>query len=234
MRKFAKGIGCLILACVSVPAPAQYSLGTTGLLNAPSAEMQETGTFMIGGNFLPERMNPFDFNTGNYFAGITLFSFLELTYRETLLKTTYMTSRPKYNQQDRSMSVRLRPVREGRLMPAIVIGTNDPFRSLGNNYYRSIYGAATKHLLFGGHELGITVGYQGWTSDRNTLRDGVFGGITYSPAFCRQLRVIAEYDTEDINVGVTARLWNHLSLYALTNGFESVAGGLRFECTLVH
>lgn len=37
---------------------AQYTMGTTGMMNIPTAEMQQTGTFMIGGNYLPEELNP--------------------------------------------------------------------------------------------------------------------------------------------------------------------------------
>lgn len=67
---------------------AQYSMGNTGLLNIPTADMQETGTFMGGANYLPDGMTPFKFNTGNYFVNITFLSILELSYRCTLLKTT--------------------------------------------------------------------------------------------------------------------------------------------------
>lgn len=47
---------------------AQYTMGTTGMMNIPTAEMQQTGTFMIGGNYLPEELNPFKYNSGNYFV----------------------------------------------------------------------------------------------------------------------------------------------------------------------
>ena len=85
---------------------AQYTMGTTGMMNIPTAEMQQTGTFMIGGNYLPEELNPFKYNSGNYFVNITFFSFLELNYRCILLKSDYMAKKPKFNQQDRSLSVR--------------------------------------------------------------------------------------------------------------------------------
>ena len=117
-------------------AKAQFNLGMTGGLMAPTAEMNETGTFMIGGNFMPEKGNPFGYNTGNYFVDFTLFSFLELAYRETLLKTTYMTSKPKFNQQDRSFSLKVRVLKEGKYCPALAIGAHDPYRNLGKNYYR--------------------------------------------------------------------------------------------------
>lgn len=223
-----------ILAMAFGKLSAQHNLGTAGLLNAPSAEMNETGTFMIGGNYMPAEMNPFSYNTGNYFVNFTLFSWMELTYRETLLKTTYMTEKAKFNQQDRSFSVRVRPLKESKYIPAVVIGTNDPYRDLGKNYYRAIYGTATKHFLIKGHELAVTVGYMGWTGDQNAMRNGCFGGIAYRPSFCKQLRIIAEYDTREVNLGLTAKFWNRLSLHAFTSGFDCMAGGIRYECTLIH
>src|SRR5574344_581704 len=88
-KKRMKRIGFLAvgLLCCFVSVKAQYSMGNTGLLNIPSADMQETGTFMGGGNYLPEGMTPFAFDTGNYFVNITFLSILELSYRCTLLKT---------------------------------------------------------------------------------------------------------------------------------------------------
>ena len=48
----------LILIPMSGLIHAQYSMGTTGQLMIPTAEMQETGTFMGGVNFLPEQVTP--------------------------------------------------------------------------------------------------------------------------------------------------------------------------------
>lgn len=142
------GMGTALLTASMQEAHAQYMMGMTGLLNTPSAEMNETGRLMVGGNFLPKGMNPFgDYHTGNYFADLTFFSFLELAYRETLQKSSYMTAKPKYNQQDRSLSVKLQPLKEGKWWPAVAVGANDPIRSLGRNYYRSIYGVLTKHFF---------------------------------------------------------------------------------------
>ena len=97
---------CLLLlllgCCMGVQA--QYSMGNTGLLNIPTADMQKAGTFMGGGNYLPNGMTPFNFNTGNYFVNITFLSFLELSYRCTLLKTTRYDGKKGYFQQDRSLS----------------------------------------------------------------------------------------------------------------------------------
>lgn len=231
---FSVGMGTALLTVSIQQANAQYMMGMTGLLNTPSAEMNETGRLMVGGNFIPKNMNPLGQNTGNYFANLTFFSFLELAYRETLQKTSYMTDKPKYNQQDRSLSVKVQPLTEGKWWPAFAIGANDIIRTRGRNYYRSIYGVVTKHFSFGGHQLGVTAGYQGWTNQWNTRSNGVFGGITYRPGFCPQVCLTTEYDTQDVNLGITAQLWNHVSLHVFTGGFNCIAGGVRYECTLFH
>ena len=64
-----KGIILLLVFFLTTGlARAQYSLGTTGHLMIPTAEMQEIGTFMGGANFLPEQVTPsvFSFPTMNY------------------------------------------------------------------------------------------------------------------------------------------------------------------------
>ena len=73
----------VLTVCVMVLASgikAQYTMGTTGMMNIPTAEMQQTGTIMIGGNSLPKEMNLFKYNSGNYFVHTTFFSFLALNF----------------------------------------------------------------------------------------------------------------------------------------------------------
>lgn len=228
--------GLLLGLCLAwgTTAKAQYAMGNTGLMNIPTADMQEDGTFLFGGNYLPNGMTPFNFNTGNYFANITFLNFVELSYRSTLLKTTRYDGKRGYFQQDRSMTARIRPLKEGKYTPAVVIGTNDPFRNTGNNYYGSIYGVLTKGFsLTGKDRLAVTAGYFFPTNDR-CVQKGVFGGVSYQPGFCKDLLVTAEYDTEGVNVGAAVRLWKHVSLHAFTREFKSVAGGIRYECVLLH
>lgn len=65
--KFRQGLMVCCLLCCVLKAQAQYSMGNTGQLNIPTADMQEAGTFMGGGNYLPDGMTPFNFNTGKLF-----------------------------------------------------------------------------------------------------------------------------------------------------------------------
>ena len=191
---------------------AQRSLGVSGLLNIPSADMQEDGTFMAGGNYLPQEMLPqeWGYNSGNYFVNLTFLPFMEVAYRCTLLK---VESTGKWNQ-DRSVSLRLRPLKEGKWWPSVVIGSNDllttgelnPFEdSGGNRYFSSVYAVGTKHFGFYGHDIGVTVGGHVPFRSRSENK-GVFGGVSYRPAFLKPLEVMAEYDSKAVNMGVSARL----------------------------
>ena len=221
-------------------AKAQYSMGATGLLNIPTADMQPDGTFMAGGNYLPEAILPQDwnYNSGNYFLNITFLPFLEVAYRCTFLRGEWKNGNTW--QQDRSVTVRLRALKEGKWWPSIVVGSNDAFTtnelnmfkdSHGNRYFSSVYAVGTKHWQPGGHDFGFTVG--GHIPFRSgSERKGVFGGLAYSPAFCRELSVIAEYDSDAVNLGAAARLFRHVSLHVFCYDFSAVSAGIRCEIGL--
>lgn len=77
-----------------IESKAQFTFGTTGLLHAPSTEMQRDKTFMFGGSYLDKHpmsgywswngeYKPFTFN---YYLNITLFPWLEIAYEMTLVK----------------------------------------------------------------------------------------------------------------------------------------------------
>lgn len=237
---------CTVLA-VALLLPgtveAQYTMGTTGLLNIPTADMQPDGTLMAGGNYLPQQLMPasWNYNTGNYFANITFLPFLEVAYRCTLLRGEFKAGNEW--QQDRSVSLRLRPLKEGRWWPALVVGSADAFttgqlnmfdEAKGNRFFSSVYGVATKHLAVAGHDFGTTLGIS-VPFRKNSHKQGLFGGISYCPAFCRPVTLMVEYDpTEAFNVGITARLFGHLSLYAFCYDFRAASGGLRYEFRLIN
>ena len=68
----------LILIPMSGLVHAQYSMGTTGQLMIPTAEMQETGTFMGGVNFLPEQVTPSVFSFPTIFCRYDSFLFYRI------------------------------------------------------------------------------------------------------------------------------------------------------------
>lgn len=137
---------CLIilLCCASMELFAQHIYGTTGLLYAPTAEMQKEKTFMIGGSMIDHNIyrssywsnsreyNPYTFN---YYLNITIFPWLEVAYTCTLVKGAHGSSYwpqqtcGKFTNQERSFHFRLRAWKEGwwkAWTPQIVLGANDP------------------------------------------------------------------------------------------------------------
>ncbi|WP_163211507.1 YjbH domain-containing protein [Bacteroides sp. 519] len=223
------------ISTFSIIAKAQYSMGLTGQLNIPTAELNETGTFMGGFNFLPEKTTPdkFDYNTWNYFVNMTFFSFLEINYKCTLIKGDFMSNKYKFREQDRSFSAKLRLLQEGKYLPAIAVGVNDPLKQ-GMNYFASLYGVLTKNLLpKSEHKLALSLGYYHGLNS-STLQDGLFGGIRYTPAFLKQISAMAEYDSQGFNLGIAAKVWKHLSMHIFTHEFKCVSGGIRYEYTLIH
>ena len=177
-RKIRLILICLI-AISSLQSQAQALYGTTGLLHAPTAEMQKDKTFMVGGNVL--HLVPLQYLTTNeikytfnYYLNITIFPWLEVGYTCTINYanhgSTYFPEQSwgKYTNQDRAFNARLRLWKEGwwkAWTPQVVIGANDPGSHSSNgggdidwggggsgnhNYLTRYYLAATKHVEFSG------------------------------------------------------------------------------------
>lgn len=158
----------LFLLCFfAIRSFGQLSYGTTGLLYAPTAEMQKDKTVMIGGSMIDHRAyrdsywnahdeyNPF---TYNYYLNVTIFPWLEVAYTCTLVKGIHGSSYwpqqtwGKFTNQDRSFHFRLRAWKEGwwkPWTPQIVLGANDPgsheSAGGGNLTFQNV-GESTNHL----------------------------------------------------------------------------------------
>lgn len=126
-RKIRLILVCLI-AISSLQSQAQALYGTTGLLHAPTAEMQKDKTFMAGGNVLHlVPLQYFNSNeikyTFNYYLNITIFPWLEVGYTCTINYaehgSTYFPEQSwgKYTNQDRAFNARLRLWKEGWWKP---------------------------------------------------------------------------------------------------------------------
>jgi len=233
--------------CSSFYLSAQLTLGTTGLLNSPSADMQPDKTVMIGGNFLNDRITPdgFPYNTYNYFLNITFLPFLEVAYTCTLFKATdkfVPEKKGRFVNQDRSFSVRLRLLQERKYLPAIVIGSNDLYtqsgggqilsEGSGNQYFSRFYLALTKYVeIFPKESVGLHVAYLYNRRTSNHL-DGFSGGISYKPSFTPNLRVIAQYDSKTFCIGANYLLFKHVFMQALLQDGKHFSGGLAYRFSL--
>ena len=241
----------IVLFCsLSLSAFSQLSYGTTGLLHVPSAEMQRDKTFMVGGNFLNKELTPptWYYHTYNYFLNVTVFPFLEVAYTCTLFKAEALGLKPYgysgFTNQDRYFSARLRVLKEGQFwkyMPAVVLGTSDPFTSSGggqvgttegNGYYSRFYIAASKHIpVVGKEEIGVHLSYL-YNNRKEYKLNGFALGVTYNPSFHPQLRVIAEYDSKDFALGATYLLFKHLHVQVEMQRMKYFSGGLTYKIHL--
>ena len=248
MMKF-KLLFFVLFSCVSSGASAQLTYGTTGLLHAPSAEMQRDKTVMIGGNFMNKELTPptWYYHTYNYFLNVTIFPWMEVAYTCTLFKAEALGLGPYgytgFTNQDRYFSLRLRALKEGQFwkyMPAVVFGTSDPYTESGdgqssstdgNGYFCRFYVAATKHIPIGKEEIGVHLSYL--YNKRNEYKlNGFALGVTYNPTFHPQLRVIAEYDSKDFALGATYLLFNHLHIQLEMQKMQYFSGGLTYKIYL--
>lgn len=233
-----------LFICHSYMLSAQLTYGTTGLLHAPSAEMQADKTVMIGGNFLHEELTPkrFDYNTLNYFANVTILPFLEVTYVCTLFKTQRKDlglNKKRFREQDRHFGVRLRVWEENKYIPAIVLGTSDPFSrstkefnsKTSNGYFCRFFLATTKHFNLGSEQVGVHLSYL-YNRRIEYKLNGVAGGVTYAPSFVPDLKFIAEYDTKDVAIGATYLLFDRIHFQAELQSFKYFSGGLTYKIHL--
>ena len=143
-----KAIICILIgALLPTVMRAQYFYGTTGLLHAPTADMQRDKTFMLGGGHINKWSTSTNFRsseisyTWNYYINITFFPWLEVGYTCTLHYaehgSTYFPESVwgKFANQDRAFNFRLRLWKEGwwkSWTPQIVLGLDDPAT---HNYY---------------------------------------------------------------------------------------------------
>ncbi|MCD7898814.1 MAG: YjbH domain-containing protein [Bacteroides sp.] len=242
-------LSSLFLCCYGMLS-AQLTYGTTGLLNAPSAEMQRDKTVMIGGNFLNKEITPprWDYHTYNYFLNVTIFPWLEVAYTCTLFQSQsigidWKVGKGKFTNQDRYFSLRVRLLEEGQFwkyMPAVVVGTSDPYTESGegqissadgNGYWCRFYLAATKHVSIGKEQVGLHLSYL-YNRRVDYHLNGFAGGITYSPSFLPDLRFIAEYDAKDFAIGTTYLLFRHIHAQIEFQKMKYFTGGLTFKIHL--
>lgn len=238
MKSFTLICCILALSLVNkVEIHAQRLLGTTGLMNIPTADMKPAGTFDGGITFMQKGVtnDVYNFDTGIYYINFTPFNFLEFTFRETLLKTQHSVKKTMgYYQQDRSTTFRLRPLAEqpNRWWPSFVIGINDVYSAYGDSFYTGIYGSLTKHIPIGKQgSLAITTGYF-HPFNSGKMYDGFYGGIEYSPFQSQWLNIMADYDSKGFNFGMACRFWKSLNVFCYTQECKGIAAGVSYQHTI--
>jgi hypothetical protein len=237
MALYRKFFITAVFLMVYIQTKAQTVLGTPGLMNIPTAEIREGGTFDGGVSLMQRELltKEMDYNTWLYYVYFAPFSFIDVTLRETLLKYPSVSNpEPHFCQQDRSLSVRVLPIKEkpGRWWPSVLIGVNDFYSDQGGSFYAAAYGVVTKSLAF--ENVGTLTASVGYSRNirEGVLYDGVFGGASLSPSFAPTVRLMGEYDTRGINVGLGAQLFRHLNLTCFTREFKGISATASYQYTI--
>lgn len=241
---------CLLLGLLAMrmAVRAQEYTGISGMVHVPTAEIQPEGEARIGSYFLnhvslPDHLQHTDvgkYNTFGYFFALAPFSWIELSYVCIFFKAHQYndpSQKVGFYMKDRHFNVKVRPLKEGRYWPAIAVGIQDPSRMFeevkdGNSFFQNYYAVASKHIEVCRHEFAAHVAYRYYRSDKNQKWRGVAGGITYRPAFARNLRVMGEYTGDAFNVGADCLLWKHLFLQASLQDGKYFSGGLSLQMNL--
>ncbi|MCK9271000.1 MAG: YjbH domain-containing protein [Bacteroidales bacterium] len=221
-------------------ATSQSLPGTTGYFNIPSAEIYPDRSFFAGANLLNKEYkkwgNP-DYHAMDFFVTTTFVPFVELSIR-----FSRMIDLPEelYSSTvgDRMASLRVRPLKEGRYHPAVVVGLQNFFTTLQSgdaSHFNSTYIVLTKnfHLNTFIDRVGVTAGYG---SDLFTAADyqfiGLFGGINFSPKNMEFLELMMEYDADKWNAGARITILKHVVILAGLEGLDAFSGGISYKLTL--
>ncbi len=201
---------CLVIPAIlfsCVLARAQFTASSSGLLQMPSAEMQESGTVMICANYLNKNSLPssassgWDYDTVAYGFAFTFWSRLEVGYVCTVFNGRWKPD-PTENDlefvnQDRHFYGRVMIFKEGEFgkswMPALVAGVSDPttgsssggyldfaVSGSGNGYFNRIYLAASKHFNTAWGEVGAHAAYQ-YNQRTDYPLNGPCAAVTWKP-----------------------------------------------------
>ncbi|CDD94143.1 putative uncharacterized protein [Bacteroides intestinalis CAG:315] len=248
----------LLFVGMSSLAFAQQYTGMSGLIHVPTADMNDMGEARIGGHFLNKEFVPNEafafrgskYHTNTHYLSITPFSWIELAYTCTLMKG-YKNNEDLddygYYHKDRYFSIKVQPIREheGKWWPSIAIGSNDPVTTSNkkdrtdlpeknrNQIFANFYIAATKHFSLQNQVVGIHLAYRKWKRNYNSKWNGPVGGITFQPSFQKNLRLIAEYTGNEVNVGFDWKLWKHLLLQSSLQDGRYFTGGICFCMNLL-
>ena len=242
-------IGVTALTAASTDALAQQAMGSPGLINVPTAEMDTVGMARVGFQFIPKCLIPDKiqldgekFDSWTNYLSITPFHWVEVGYGYTLWKF-HKNKNPKrevgFYAKDRYFSARIQPLREGRWWPALAIGGNDVWGTgddgeSGSFYYRNFYVAATKHFQLADMvTVGTHLTYRKWKRDYNHRWNGVVGGLTVSPDMLPELKLIAEWNGNGVNAGVDYRLLRYFQFQAALVQGKYFTGGLCLMIPLI-
>jgi hypothetical protein len=208
-------LAAMLLLGGVIPAQAQFADSSTGLLQMPTAEMQDDGTFMITNNFLNQHALPtsgWNYNTFQYGFAVSFWGRIEVGYVCTIFNGAWDPDPNKtwrqsvMRNQDRHFTGRVCLLREGEFgqkwIPALVVGASDPFTGgstdyltpgkvdgVANGYFNRYFVVMSKHFLTPWGGIGAHAGYQYNRRDDYPI-NGPCAGINWSPIWLQNHSIL--------------------------------------------
>lgn len=242
----------------SVVSRAQFNDCTSGLLQMPTAEMYESGTFTITGNFLNHHATSewrWPYHTFGYGVSITIFSRIEIAYSMTIIDGKRMPNPTDRDlimiNQDRHFAAKFLLLREGDFfswMPALAVGFSDPISATdygykyaaehSSGYFHRIYLALSKHFGTNWGDLSVHAGYQ---YNPNVAKlyhyNGPCAAIKWNPVWLKNRWFnpffILEYDARTLNLGFISSIYDdHFQAMFELQAFKWISFGLRYKLLL--
>lgn len=204
-----------VLASTGV-ARAQFWDSSTGLLQAPSADMNADGTFMITNNFINKNAISkayWGYHTFMYGFNVSFWSRLEIGYVCVILNGAWdprleeeKSERLKIlRNQDRHFVGKLLLLREGDFgiswLPALAVGFSDPTTGAGadysdaavggsgNGFFNRYYVVATKHFATPAGQIGAHLGYQ-FNKRTDFPMNGPSAAIDWTPVWIQNKGIL--------------------------------------------
>ena len=247
----------LLLSCFI--SRGQFWDCSSGLLQAPSADMYKDGTLMVSSNFMNKNSisdSYWGYSTFAYGFNLNLWSRLEIGYVCVILDGKRKENPSERDllmfNQDRHFNAKLLLLREGdfgvQCLPALAIGVSDPTTGTGadyseahvdgegNGFFNRYYVVATKHFTTNVGKIGAHLGYQ-YNKRTDLPMNGPCAAIDWVPKWLDtpnfSLKAIAEYDSRTFNVGFIASIWKDRfeAMFELM-GMKWVNAGIRYKLVL--
>lgn len=223
MNRLEKYMAILAFILLPVLGKAQVYTGVEGLLQVPSAELSQDGSMRIGAHYLNTDFVPNGYSKDcptAFYISLTPYKWVEASYMVLMWNNegTYLP--------DRSLSVKLKPLKEGKWRPALVVGGLDIW---GTSLNKNFYAAATKHFDVFGGEWGVNIAYRHYFKEASAEKwNGLVGGLTFRPRFYRDLRATIEYDGCEFNIGLDAK-YKIFRVQLILQDWDRVSVGLCLE-----
>lgn len=196
---------------------AQFADCSTGLLQMPTADMQDDGTFMITNNFLNKNSlasSGWCYNTFQYGFYVSFWRRIEIGYVCTIFNGAWDPRPDKtwrqeiMRNQDRHFVGRICLLREGdfglKWLPALVVGVSDPttgsggyeyttadVSGTGNGFFNRNYVVLTKHFMTSWGKIGTHVGYQ-FNHRKDYYINSPCFGVNWSPIWLQHHGILDE------------------------------------------